>query len=203
MLLLGKWEDPLGADHHHTLIADAARKANGTCAYCGFRTPISPTLPYAGLRACVIEPGLPVEPNNIVVLCGFCANMNSLSNLDGKGRFVELPWFTQSQLTNILRTIYCVQLSTDRAVTQTSLYRGSNALLKNLSRNPREWTVSGFDGTPASLKRVLLRHTGYTQSKSDRPQYINRLRFMFSPEPFETELREALATIEAQVISGD
>lgn len=203
MKLIGSWSNPLSIKSHGDLIEQAARQSEGRCDYCGFLNALTDVNPTGGLRACVRDARLPVELRNLVCLCGFCVNLNNLDNLRGKGVFVELPLFKQSQLINILRIIYCTQSSTNPTIKDSTVYQGSTAVLRELTRIPEEWGEFEFDGSVEHIINAERTSRGYSEAIKNRQNYIDRLRFLFRPEPFLVDIQNWLPSIEAQVANAE
>lgn len=203
MRLLGDWGPVLSMETHGEAVREAVKASRGCCAYCGFRAPITSTHPTAGLVGALRFAGLAPEPDNLVTLCAFCEKLNSLESLKGCGSFVEVPWLSQSQLTNLLRVTYCVQASTERYIQQTNLYQGSNAIVKALARTPKGWKERNFDGSVERIIDAVRDHRGFIDASEGQTVYIDRLRFCFAPEPFEAAIEHWAPTVEAQLIQEE
>lgn len=199
--LIGKWTNPLSVKTHNSLITQAVKRAGGCCQYCGVRMPMTATHPHGGLSVCVRDNESSIELNNVLTLCAFCVNLNDLHNLIGKGVFVELPWITQSDLTNILRIVYTIQSSLDPIVRSHYIYQGSNAILETLGRIPKAWEGIYFDGSVESILKLLNDSTGFIERKDQSEVlYVDRLRFFFHPAVFADAIDFWRPTVEAQII---
>lgn len=199
--LIHNWGNPLSPKTHSSLIIQAVKRFDGCCLYCNFKMPQTANNPYAGLSVCKLNPEGSAELENVVTLCAFCVNFNDLSNLIGKGVFVELPWFSQSQINNLLRIVYCAQISTDKSIQSTRVYQGSSAILNSLSRIPREWSETDFDGSVEKVLKAVNDHTGFFEKTDPNDVlYIDRLRFFFSPTPFKDAIEYWSPTVESQIM---
>lgn len=199
--LIQNWSNPLSPTTHSSLIIQAVKRHDGRCLYCNLQMPQTANNPYAGLSVCKLNPEGSAELENLVTLCDFCVNFNDLKNLIGKGVFVELPWFSQSQLNSILRIVYCSQASRDKSIQSTRVYQGSNAVLESLARTPSEWVKSGFDGSVEMVIKAEADHTGYFEKTNPNDVlYIDRLRFYFSPILFKESIEFWTPTIESQIM---
>jgi len=199
--LIGTWSDPLDRESYHEAVHKAVKRSEGVCAYCGFKSPRSLANPQAGLNVCLLDPSGAPDANNLVTLCDICVRFNDLRNLIGLGEFVELPWLTQSQVTNMLRIAYCVQASSNSMVKQTRLYQGAHAILDELARTPKAWEENGFDGSVEKVMQAEADHRGYMDKvQSSDVVYIDRLRFFFSPSAFKESIQLWLPTVENQVM---
>ncbi|UUA75189.1 hypothetical protein [Cellvibrio sp. QJXJ] len=201
--LIGHWSKPLAADKHNSLIIQAVKRFDGCCAYCAVKMPMTVTHPHGGLSVCLKDNEVPLELDNLLPLCAFCVNFNDINNLKGSGSFVELPWITQSDLTNILRVIYCVQTSSDPFVKSSYIYQGSSAILEELGRAPKQWDDFYFDG---SVEKVIEAYDSafgfFDKRSSSEVLYVDRLRFFFLPDKFKAAIDFWRPTIEAQIIKG-
>tara|TARA_R100001039_G_C1838330_1_gene100020 strand:+ start:409 stop:945 length:537 start_codon:yes stop_codon:yes gene_type:complete len=159
--------------------------------------------PFAGLRVCAREEGLAIELANLVPLCGVCVRFNDLNNLIGCGQFVELPWLSQGQLTNMLRVIYCAQASSSADIQKSRVYQGSNGLLQTLARTPAEWEEHHFDGSVERVMDAVKAHTGFVDGEHPSPLYIDRLRFFWRPEVFKDDIAFWTPTIETQILNEE
>lgn len=202
--LIHNFGEPLSPQTHSSLIIQAVKHYEGCCLYCGVQMPQTGSNPYAGLSVCKFNRDGSAEIDNLITLCDFCCNFNSLEKLKGKGQFVELPWLSQSHLTNFLRVVYCSQASTDKSIQTTKIYQGSSAILESLARSPKEWAACGFDGSVEMVIKAVRDNTGFIDKTNPNDVlYIDRLRFFFSPVPFKTSIDFWLPTIESQIIKAE
>ncbi|MDQ2077394.1 HNH endonuclease signature motif containing protein [Marinimicrobium sp. ABcell2] len=203
MALIGGWGEPLSATRYREVIAQTVKRFDCCCGFCGVRMPQTANQPFAGLQACPIEDGLSPELANLVPLCPVCVRFNNLEKLKGCGQFVELPWLSQGQLTNLLRFFYCAQASTDANVRKSRIYLASNSVLQELARTPSSWGEFHFDGSVERVMDAVKGHTGYIEGKADKPLYIDRLRFLWRPEPFKEAITFWSPTIETQLLNAE
>jgi hypothetical protein len=201
--LIGNWTKPLSVKTHNSLIIQAVKRSGGCCQYCGVRMPMTATHPNGSLSVCVIDKESSIELDNLITLCAFCVNFNDIQNLVGKGTFVELPWLTQTDLTNILRIVYSVQSSNDPIVKSHYIYQGSGAILEALGRTPSAWSEFNFDGSVESVIKLIDESTGYFERKDvNEVLYLDRLRFFFHPSAFVEAIDFWRPTVEAQIIKS-
>lgn len=203
MALIGPWGEPLSGARYGEVIAQTVNRARCRCGFCGVQMPQTASEPLAGLQVCTVEDGLSVELANLVALCPVCVKFNSLEKLKGCGQFVEMPYFSQGQLTNFLRYIYCAQTSTDESVRKSRIYLASNSLLQTFARTPSAWAEYHFDGSVERVIDAVKGHAGYIDGQGGRPLYIDRLRFLWRPEPFSEAIKFWTPTIETQILSEE
>ena len=212
MDLIGDWTDPLlqedeykiGEGQYYSLLKQVAQETKGTCQCCGFQMPLSSTDPTGALNLCLSPRESVVDKDNAVTLCDGCVRLNSLDNLAGAGQFVELPWISQSDLTNALRVIYCVQASNDERVHKTRVWQGSNNILTALARHPENWKPLGFDGSPEMVKDTIDNDKGFYQKEGKNSRlYIDRLRFFFHRKAEPPAIERWKPVIETQVIQAE
>jgi|GEM_PF-3738976 len=207
MRLIGNWSKPIDAVKHKLLCSKVALRQSGCCAFCGYKSPITSTFPTGNMEVCLTREGLAIEESNAIALCGVCHHFNSFDSLlvEGKplGMFVELPYFTQGELVNLQRILYCIAMSKNEKVTNHPLYHASSALIKNLTKIPDDWQKNDFDGSVSTLKHAVEHYTGHVKPVEGKVLYVDRLRFSFNPQYFKSHLEYWLPQIESQLMAGD
>lgn len=208
---IGRWGTALKTETHNDIIERVCANNDYCCQFCGFKTAKTESSPSGGLKVCSETKALSVDIDSCFALCDICSRFNSLDNLitpdadkEEYGRFVELPWVSQSDLTNTLRVLYCVQFlgegdsQTAKTIKNLPIYKSSDAALNSLRRIPKEWYALSFEGKAETVKASATLFDGYNTNESN--PYYDRLRFYFFPEKFRSRLEYWAPFIESELL---
>lgn len=182
MLWLGNWadlDDRVDLDERIRLI----QAYDCTCQYCGMKTVLTSKSPMGYFNLYLKDQSLPSEPRNWVPICDMCSNLNSLEKLKGKGNLIEATWCTQSELINLVRLAYLTDAieGLDWGKLKSASY---DMCLNYINKIPEEWSTYNWDGRIENIKDM----SDDFRLFFDKRAYINKLRFVYSPEPFKEAL---------------
>ncbi|WP_286241096.1 HNH endonuclease [Neptuniibacter halophilus] len=192
MLLIGNWSDPIQPEEAGgvQVLHDFISRKGCVCEFCGTQTRLSAKEPLGHFHVCRLDRQLPNEPANWVTLCCICSDLNSLDKLKGKGSFIEAPWISQGQLTNLLRLAYAVSVRPEAE--WGTVGSSASAFLNAIDSTPEAWASIKWAGQVESLQFVMDRMV----HPFSRGAYANSLRFRFDLDPYEDAIRYWAVALE-------